>query len=101
MTFVDISDVVEISDVEHYLKLYLNFEEVGSVQRAKAVVTLGNRWLVSRAESASNQSSSLSLGKSFVETMVRRATEYVAANATTAGGGSSRVRFLGAGASFR
>lgn len=88
-----------IADIEADLLDYADFEEVGSVARARLFITAAKRWLILRADSASNQSSSLTIGKSFVEAMMTRASEYVAANATTAGGG--RVRFLGAGANFR
>lgn len=90
-----------IADIEADLLDYADFEEVGSVARARLFITAAKRWLILRADSASNQSSSLTIGKSFVESMMKRATEYVAANATTPGGGSSRVRFLGAGYNFR
>lgn len=90
-----------IADIESDLLDYADFEEVGSVARARLFITAAKRWLILRADSASNQSSSMTIGKSFVETMMTRATEYVAMNATTAGGGSSRVRFLGAGLNFR
>jgi hypothetical protein len=90
-----------IADIESDLLDYADFEEVGSVARARLFITAAKRWLILRADSASNQSSSLTIGKSFVESMMKRATEYVAANAATPGGGSSRVRFLGAGVNFR
>jgi hypothetical protein len=89
-----------IADIEADLLDYADFEEVGSVARARSFITAAKRWLILRAESASNQSSSLSIGKSFVETMLKRAQDYVAANAT-AGGGPGGVRFLGVGSSFR
>jgi hypothetical protein len=90
-----------IADIEADLLDYADFEEVGSVSRAKLFVTAAKRWLILRAESASNQSSSLSIGKSFVETMMKRAQDYVAANASTASGGRGGVRFLGVGSNFR
>ena len=90
-----------IADIEADLIDYADFEEVGSVSRARSFITAAKRWLILRAESASNQSSSLSIGKSFVETMLKRAQDFVAANDTVAGGGRGSVRFLGAGRSFR
>jgi hypothetical protein len=90
-----------IADIEADLLDYADFEEVASVERAKLFITAAKRWLILRADSASNQSSSMTIGKSFVESMMKRATEYVSANATTAGGASGRVRFLGAGDAFR
>lgn len=90
-----------IADIEADLLDYADFEEVGSVSRAKLFITAAKRWLILRAESASNQSSSLSIGKSFVETMMKRAQDYVSANASTASGGRGGVRFLGVGSNFR
>jgi hypothetical protein len=90
-----------IADIEADLLDYADFEEVASVSRAKLFITAAKRWLILRADSASNQSSSMTIGKSFVESMMKRAQDYVAANATTGGGGSGRVRFLGAGLNFR
>jgi hypothetical protein len=90
-----------IADIEADLLDYADFEEVGSVARARSFITAANRWLILRAESASNQSSSLSIGKSFVDTMAKRARDYVAANAATGSGGQGGVRFLGVGSSFR
>lgn len=90
-----------IADIEADLLDYADFEEVKSVARARQFVTAAKRWLILRADSASNQSSSLTLGKSFVDSMLQRAQDYVVANDPTADGGSSRVRFLGVGRSFR
>jgi len=90
-----------IADIESDLLEYADFEEVASVSRARSFITAANRWLIMRPESASNQSSSLSIGKDKIEALLKRARDYVAANATTTGGGSSSVRFLGAGSNFR
>lgn len=90
-----------IADIEADLLEYADFEEVASVSRARSFATAANRWLILRAESASNQSSSLSIGKNYVENMLKRARDYVAANADTGSGGSGGVRFLGVGVNFR
>jgi hypothetical protein len=90
-----------IADIETDLLEYADFEEVASVARAKLFITAANRWLILRPESASNQSSSLSMNKSTVQDLMKRALDYVAANATTAGGAASSVRFLGAGTNYR
>jgi hypothetical protein len=90
-----------IADIEADLLDYADFEEVRSVGRARLFITAAKRWLILRAETASNQSSSLSIGKSFVETMLKRAQDFVAANDATANGGRGGVRFLGVGRSFR
>ena len=89
-----------IADIESDLIEYADFEEVASVARAKSFITAAKRWLILRAESASNQSSSLSIGKNYVESMLKRAQDFVAANASI-GGAVSGVRFLGAGSNFR
>jgi hypothetical protein len=90
-----------IADIEADLIDYADFEEVRSVARARLFITAAKRWLILRAETASNQSSSLSIGKSFVETMLKRAQDFVAANDATANSGRGGVRFLGVGRSFR
>jgi hypothetical protein len=89
-----------IADIESELIEYADFEEVASVARAKSFITAAKRWLILRAESASNQSSSLSIGKNYVESMLKRAQDFVAANASS-GGAVNGVRFLGAGGNFR
>lgn len=87
---------MNIADIEASLIDYADFEEVGSVSRARSFVTAANRWLILRAESASNQSSSLSIGKNYVEGMLKRAQAYIQANAST-----GDVRFLQPGGFFR
>jgi hypothetical protein len=84
-----------IADIEADLIDFADFEEVGSVSRARQFVTAARRWLILRADTASNQSSSLTIGKNYVESMMTRATEYIAANS------NSHVRHLGVGRSFR
>lgn len=87
---------MNIADIEADLLDYSDFEEVGSVARARLFVTAANRWLILRAESASNQSSSLSIGKNYVEGMLKRAQAFVATNVST-----GDVRFLQPGSFFR
>jgi hypothetical protein len=89
-----------IADIESDLLEYADFEEVASVARAKSFITAANRWLILRPESASNQSSSLSINKSTVQDLMRRAQDFVAAN-DSSGGAVNGVRFLGAGGNFR
>jgi hypothetical protein len=89
-----------IADIESDLLDYADFEELGSVSRAKSFITAANRWLILRAETASNQSSSLSIGKSFVQDMLKRAQDFVAAN-DSGSGSAGGVRFLGVGSNFR
>jgi len=90
-----------IADIEADLLDYADFEEVRSVGRARSFITAAKRWLILRADSASNQSSSLTIGKAFVESMMKRAQDFVSANDTAANGGRGGVRFLGVGSSFR
>ena len=89
---------MNIADIETDLLDYADFEEVGSVARARSFITAANRWLILRAESASNQSSSLSIGKQFVESMKTRAQAFVARNASN---GENLTRFLHVGEFFR
>jgi hypothetical protein len=89
-----------IADIETDLLEYADFEEVASVARAKSFITAAKRWLILRAESASNQSSSLSIGKNYVESMLKRAQDFVAANNANSGSVGG-VRFLGVGDNFR
>ena len=86
-----------IAEIESDLIDFADFEEVGSVARAKQFVTAAKRWLILRADSASNQSSSMTIGKSYVQDMMKRAMDFVAANASSGG----QVRFLGAGSDYR
>lgn len=87
-----------IADIEADLIEYADFEEVGSVARARSFITAAKRWLILRPESASNEGSSLSMSKSVVMDLLKRAQDYVAANDIS---GAGRVRFLGVGRSFR
>ncbi len=89
-----------IADVESDLLEYADFEEVGSVARAKLFITAANRWLILRPSSASNQSSSLSMDTTKVENMLKRAQAFVAAN-DSSGGGLGGAKFLHPGGFFR
>ena len=89
-----------IADIEADLLEYADFEEVASVSRARQFITAAKRWLILRADSASNQSSSLSIGKQYVADMLTRANAYVSANDTTSSVGG-RTRFLHVGSQFR
>ena len=85
-----------LADIETDLLEYADFEEVGSVSRARSFVTAAKRWLILRADSASSQSQSMSIGKAFVENMMKRANAFIAANATsTSGLGATRFLHLG------
>lgn len=85
-----------LADIEADLLDYADFEQVGSVSRAKSFTTTANRWLILKADSASNQSSSMTIGKNYVSDMLKRAQAFVSANAST-----GDVRFLQPGSFFR
>jgi hypothetical protein len=85
-----------ISEIESDLLDFADFEEVGSVSRARSFITAAKRWLILRADSASHQSSSMTIGKTYVQDMLKRAQDFVSANSRTGG-----VRHLGVGRGFR
>lgn len=85
-----------LADIEADLLDYADFEEVASVSRARSFVTAANRWLILKAESASNQSSSMSISKQFVSDMLKRAQAFVAKNSA-----AGTTRFLQVGSFFR
>lgn len=74
-----------------------DFEEVGSVAKAKAFVTAAKRWLILAPASASKEGSSLSMNPQQVENLLKRAQDYVVANDTT-GNRRPGARCLAAGA---
>jgi hypothetical protein len=85
-----------ISEIESDLLDFADFEEVGSVSRARSFITAAKRWLILRADSASHQSSSMTIGKTYVQDMLKRAQDFVSANSRAGG-----VRHLGVGRGFR
>ena len=85
-----------LADIEADLLAYADFEQVGSVSRAQSFVTAANRWLILKADSASNQSSSMTIGKNYVSDMLKRAQAFVTANSST-----GSVSFLQPGSFFR
>ena len=87
----------DIATAEAALLANLDFEEVGSIAKAKAVISAGRAWMILRPESASSQSESMSLGKSFVAEILDAARRYVAANETaaTASANNAGTRFMG------
>ncbi len=85
-----------LADIEADLLDYADFEQVGSVSRAQSFVTAANRWLILKADSASNQSSSMTIGKNYVSDMLKRAQAFVMANSST-----GSVTFLQPGGFFR
>lgn len=85
-----------LADIKADMLEYSDYDLVGSVARARLYVVACRQWLQEVAESASNNSSSMTMGKASVESLMRQAQEYIVANATTSSGASSRVRFLSA-----
>jgi len=73
-----------------------DFEEVGSVAKAKAFVTAAREYLILAPNTAADQGSSMSINADHIERQLQRAQTYIAANA---GGGG--VRFLGVSRTFR
>jgi hypothetical protein len=90
----------DLEDIENDVLTYADWEEQGSVSRARSFITAANRWCILRADSASNQGSSLSTNKQWVMNMLARAQSFVAA-ADTASASKSRVRFLSVNQGFR
>lgn len=83
-----------LSDVVNDLVDNADFEEVGSVAKARAFITAATKYLILKPTSQSNQSSSLSWDNNQIQTLQARARDFVAAR-------SNRVRFLGVGTDFR
>jgi len=78
---------------------YSDFEEVGSVARAKTFITACRRFLALPA-SQSDQGSSLGYTPQLIANELEFARRYVAANDTSSSAASS-VRFLSASEGFR
>lgn len=90
----------DLEDIEDDVLTYADWEETASVSRARSFITAANRWCILKADSASNQGSSLSINKTVVTQMLARAQSFVAA-ADTASAAKSRVRFLSTNRGFR
>ena len=90
----------DLEDIENDVLEYADWEETASVARARSFITAANRWCILRADSASNQGSSLSINKQWIMQMLARAQSFVAA-ADTASAAKSRVRFLSTNQGFR
>ena len=90
-----------IADIETDLDTNADWFATRSVAKANAYITAASIWLRMAANSASNQSSSISRDTSLVRDMMKDAMAFVAANPATSGSGGGSVRFLGAGTNFR
>jgi len=89
------NDTVEAALLEN-----ADYEEQGSIAKAKAFVTAATRWQILQPQSASNQSSSLSLDKAWVEAEKARARRYISVSESASGDNPS-VRFLSPNNNFR
>ena len=91
-----------IADAEAALLLNLDYEEVGSVTKAKAVVSAARAWMILRPESAAAQAESMTIGKQFVSDILESARRYIAANNSSATNSSNTgTRFLSVNEGFR
>lgn len=90
-----------LESVEASLLDYADFEEVGSVSRAKSFLTAALRFQALAPDSESNQSSSMSIGKQWLSDETKRARAYIAANATSSSGAQRGVSFLSVNHGFR
>lgn len=75
-----------------------DFEEVGSLSKARAFITAANKYLILKPVSQSNQSSALSWDNARIESLLARARDFVSSNTT---GGAGSVRQLGVSSGFR
>lgn len=77
-----------------------DFEEVGSVTKAKAFETAAVRYLFYAPQGMSDQGSSLTQSVQQIENLLNRARSYIKENATATASTTS-VRFLSAAEGFR
>lgn len=85
-----------LDEVNADLDEYANWDYPPNVDRAQRYIVAARIWLRMQSESASNQSSSMSIGKQFVANEKARAEAFVSANSST-----GDVRFLQPGGFFR
>ena len=89
----------DIDEITDDLLRNADFEEKSSVAKAKAFVTAATRYLIASPQSASDQSSSLTINAGEIRDLLTRAQQYVAQQAARSNGTS--VRFLSAAEGFR
>lgn len=77
---------------------YADFEEVGSVARAKLFITAAKRYLLINPSSQSDQGSSMTMDTPQIQGLLHRAQQYVDRSVRSNG---SSVRFLSAAEGFR
>jgi hypothetical protein len=78
---------------------YADFEEVGSLSRAKTFITAAKRFLIANPASQGDQGSSISMSVTQIENLLKRAMDYVSATDTSSA--NSRVTHLHVGRGFR
>lgn len=91
----------DLEAVETDYLTYADYEEVSSVSRARLFVTAATRLLYLAAQSASNQSSSLSIDTDAIKQEKTRARAFIQANAKRSNGSSAQVSFYSVGHDFR
>lgn len=88
-----------ITEILDALNDYADYEEVGSVARARMYVTAARRFLQLPTSSA-EQGSSLGYTPEMIQNEIALARAFIAANATPTSAATSSVRFLSAGEGF-
>lgn len=87
-----------LEEILDALNDYSDYDEVGSVARARSFVTAARRFLQLPSSSA-EQGSSLGYSPQLIQQEIATARAYIAANATDSSSASS-VRFLSIGQGF-
>lgn len=87
-----------LTEILDALNDYADYEEVGSVARARSYVTAARRFL-QLPSSSSEQGSSLGYTPEMIQAEIALARAYIAAN-SQANSANSSVRFLSAGEGF-
>lgn len=89
-----------LTEILDNLNDYSDYEEVGSVSRAKSWITAAKRFL-SLPSSQSDQGSSLGYSPDMVRKELNYARAYVRANDTTQTSNSAQVRFFSTSGDYR
>lgn len=79
----------QISTILAELLQNVDFEETGSIAKAKRVVTLINQLMILRPASSSHSSSSNSYDQKYIDQIGNRARAYVAANDIASNSGAT------------
>lgn len=73
---------VTLSDVQTALLDNADFEEDGSLAKAKAFQTAAKQWFILVPNSTSKEGASMSMHSQQIENLLKRANAYIAANDT-------------------